>query len=755
MTLPVATYRLQLREGVDFDAAIGFLPHLKDLGISHLYLSPIFTATTGSTHGYDVTDPTRIDPALGGDAGFERLADAAASAGIGLILDLVPNHTAFSVENPWLADVLRHGQGSRFAGHFDIDWDAGPLVLPWLAHPFEALLEQGEVVQRDGCLVIGGLSVPLRPGADHGDLADLHEAQHWRLVHWGRERDGVTHRRFFNVTGLIGMRVEDAAVFDDMHALVFDLLKRGRVQGLRIDHVDGLADPAAYLARLRDRVADVPVWVEKILTGDETLPDWPVQGTTGYEATTMIARLLGNRAGAETLRAAWVAQTGGPERFHDSLLQAKGEVIRRDLAAELRQLMELARQAAEPIPEIDPGDEALREAFMALLTAFPRYRSYFSGTDTPHPDLALMARVAGEAAATLRAPEVVDLLARMITRPQNGLEASVQTRFQQVTGALLAKAHEDTAGFRWTPYLAACEVGADPDHPTDTTGAFERWAAQQPSGGLILTSSHDSKRSEDARMRLVAQSHLPDGALALIDQAATLPEASAVPPNVLWYVVQAVLAIWDVDDPDLDSRLCAHMTKALREADEITSWTHPDEAAEAAVHGLVTALTALWRATPPAPLDRIVTQGRDLSLAQLALKCMLPGVPDIYRGCEGAFLALTDPDNRRPVDLAGLRRVLQAQGLSGRKARLLRALLRLRRDHPGLFAPDAAFRLSGDGIAGLDLSREGPEGKIRVCISLKGQDSGVGTVWPDAGCTGPSPVSVSFLPAAGLKDRTG
>lgn len=721
MNLPSATYRLQLRNGVDFDAAASFLPHIRDLGASHLYLSPIFIAAPGSTHGYDVTDPTRIDESLGGRAGFDRLACAAQETGIGLILDLVPNHTAFDLTNPWLVDVLRFGRDSRFSRHFDIDWDEGPLVLPWLDQPFEAAVADGNARRNGDILHIGGLDAPLRPDAQADSITALHEAQQWRLTHWTRERDSLTHRRFFNVTGLIGMRVEDPEVFHDMHALVFDMVRAGQVQGLRIDHVDGLADPGAYLRALRQAVPDTPIWVEKILTGDETLCDWPVQGTTGYEAATMIARVLANADGAEKLRLAWHSQTDGKDRFHDALVLAKGDVIRRDLASELRRLITLARRAFDPLRTIDPGDESLREAFIALLIAFPRYRSYFSATETLAGDLDLMSRVADEAAAAMRSREVLDASVAMITTPDNAAQTALQVRFQQVTGALLAKSHEDTAGFRWTPLLYACEVGADPDHPAATAAEAQAWAAAQPGTGLILTSSHDTKRSEDARMRLVAWTHLPDDALALIDVARALPEAAKVPGNVLWYVVQAVLAIWDETDPDLDQRLADHMTKALREADQITSWTHPDDAAESQVQTMLAALIAAWKAEPPGALARLTKLGARLSMAQLGLKLMLPGIPDIYRGCETVHFALTDPDNRHPVDLAHLRGVHEVDGLGGDKARLTRRMLALRADHPDLFA-GGAVTIQRHGNGALQIARSDDQNHIVMTINAPGDD---------------------------------
>ncbi|WP_099911229.1 malto-oligosyltrehalose synthase [Puniceibacterium antarcticum] len=744
MILPTATYRLQLREGVDFDAAIAYLGHLVEMGISHLYLSPIFTAAPGSTHGYDVTDPSEIDPALGGREGFKRLSDAAQAAKIGLILDIVPNHTAFSLDNPWLVDVLRHGQDSRYAPHFDIDWEAGPLVLPWLEEPFEALADQGKVIRSGETLRLGELAIPLRPGVEMEDPQELHEAQVWRAVHWARERDGVTHRRFFNVTGLIGMRVEEQRVFDDMHALLLELLAEGRVQGIRIDHIDGLADPAGYLVRLRAAVGETPFWVEKILTGDERLPDWPVEGTTGYEAAAIIARVLADREGAERLHAAWVDQTGGAATFHEAMETAKGDVIRRDLAAELYQLIGLARVAFAPRADVDPGDEALREAVFALLRAFPRYRTYVAGGTASPEDRALMGQVAQEAGATLRSGEVVDFIAEMITDPQNADETALSIRFEQVTGALLAKSHEDTAGFRWTPYLAACEVGADPDRPAANAADLDDWAQVQPGTGMILTSSHDTKRSEDARMRLVAWTHSPDDALSLIAHARSLPQAEEVPANVLWYLVQSSLAIWDRDDAELDERLADHLTKALREGDEITNWTHPDAAAERAVQVCLNALINNWRHETPAALSRIVERGEQLSLCQLALKMMLPGSPDIYRGCEATHFALTDPDNRRPVDLEALHAAHAAPGLAGQKARLLKLLLTLRRDHAELFA-NGAFRAE-QGAEGLVVRRSGPLAEVVLCLA-PGGSAVKGTHWPQQDEAAQSPLSLSVLPA--------
>ncbi|WP_394152203.1 malto-oligosyltrehalose synthase [Loktanella salsilacus] len=702
-----ATYRLQLRNGVNFAEAERYLPHLTANGISHLYLSPIFAAQTGSTHGYDVIDPNLIEPALGGEKGFARLATAAQAAGIGIIIDIVPNHTAFSLENPWLRDVLRHGAESRFAPHFDIDWSER-LLLPFLTDSFEALLEAGKVSldnEADGpVLRVGDLAVPLNPASlsDHADLAKLHDAQAWRLTPWQRERDSITHRRFFNVTGLIGMRVENDAVFDDMHRKTFDLIAAGQVQGLRLDHIDGLADPCAYLNKLKDHAPQTPIWVEKILTGDEDLPDWGLAGTTGYEAARQIARLLTDGAGHARLLAAWQDQTGRKGRFHDALMTAKHEVLRQDLAAELQQMIALAHAAAQAAGD-EQGQEALREAVIALLVAFPRYRTYLASRKSRPEDRLLMQQVADTAARDLRTDHVVRLLTDCIVDPQTPQAQRLQVRFQQVTGALLAKSHEDTAGFRWNAYIAANEVGADPDDVTITDDALNGWLARRLPTALTLTSSHDTKRSEDSRMRLVACSHLPEDLLDLVAQSALLPGADLVRPNTRWYLVQSALAIWGASD-DIDTRLCDHMTKAMREAKRMTNWTYPDTDAEARVLNLIPHLTAQWQQRQPEALHRLIVLGERLSLIQTALKLSMTGVPDIYRSCLGAHFALTDPDNRRAVDLEHLMQLPDVIGFAGEKARLSRRLLLLRHKHPAFF-DRATCRITKDASGMITLLR--------------------------------------------------
>ncbi len=778
-SFPRATYRLQLREGVDFDRARRLVPYLAGLGISHLYLSPIFTAASGSTHGYDVTNAAEIDPTLGGRAGFDALAEAAKAAGLGIILDIVPNHTAFHLENPWLRDVLRHGQDSRYARHFDIDWAKGRLVLPFLGEPFEDMLEAGAFRLEQGedgpQLATEHFAIPMTQGtlpseemrSDPQAIRDAHAAQPWRLTHWEYERDGVTHRRFFNVTGLIGMRVEDEAVFDDMHALLFELLERDQVQGIRLDHIDGLADPAAYLRRLRAKVGDTPIWIEKILTGDETVPaSWPIEGTTGYEAARAISRILTDAEGLARLDESWRRETGREGSFHDALLKAKNEVIRQELAAEMHQLIDMARTAVGPEDALEIGDEALREAVIALLVAFPRYRTYFAEGEAPSEDeRALMERVAAEAGENLRSDATVSRLTGFLVDPETPEERALQVRFQQVTGALLAKAHEDTAGFRWNRYIAANEVGADPDEPTISAEELSGWLQRRAPSEMTLTSTHDTKRSEDARMRLVAVSHLPEAFLALWEHSETVDGAKEIDPNLRWYILQTLLAMWEAGRGDIAERLGQHVDKAMREAKEVTTWTHPDTEAEAAAQRFAKALAESWGGELPAGAGQLMTRGEALSLAQTVLKLMMPGIPDIYQGTEVGAFQLTDPDNRMAVDfraIAGLAMrgapdcfaqdvpldeipgpvatdgpaAEPAPGLdsfAGRKARLICAGLALRRLRPEFFAT-AEVRLDAPTADRLVLTREGPEGRLEVSIDRQGHavgtEPGPQRIWP-------------------------
>lgn len=669
MKIPTATYRLQLREGMDFEGAEQLVPYLRDLGVSHLYLSPVFTAAPGSTHGYDVTDPNEIDPALGGRGGLQSLSDALHDAGLGLVLDIVPNHMAFTVDNPWLADVLRHGRESRYAQHFDIDWSAGRLRLPWLGAPFSDLVASRKIAFENGEMIAPGLRVPLAMPAK-ADIFATHDAQPWRLTHWRTEAAAITHRRFFTVTGLIGVRVEDASVFEDMHRLTFDLIETGVADALRVDHVDGLSDPGEYLDRLRGRLPDTPIWVEKILTGDERLPDWPVEGTTGYVAARAIARVLTDPAGAERLAEGWPA-------FGDIRDDAKTQIITTELQAELERLTDLTSAAAT---HLEWGRAAWRQAILGYVRAFPRYRTYTTRDTVPSDDAALIRDTVARAAQHRPAAPALEDLARLLLDRTN---AELRLRLQQLTGAAIAKAQEDTAFYRWIPMLSANEVGAEPDAPAmdvaDFHAAMERRQADMPHG-LTLTSSHDTKRSEDARMRIAALSHDPDMAKALMTRVPNIAEPWG------WYLAQSAFAA--APDGALRDRLPAHLEKAMREAKRDTFWTDPVNDFERPI--LEAARTVADAFGKDDAFAELASLAENLALAQCALKLFMPGVPDIYQGTEIGSFRLTDPDNRAAIKWSKLTQLASGEEagtpFDRRKFDLTRMLLRLRREAPDAFA---------------------------------------------------------------------
>lgn len=701
--IPTATYRIQLRGSVDFAEVERHLDYYRELGISHLYLSPIFTASSGSTHGYDVIDPTEIEPALGGAEGFRRLAQAAHAKGLGIILDIVPNHTGFTLENPWLRDVLVHGRASRYADYFDIDWSAGPLVLPFLPEPFGTMLQDERFSVEDGHWCFEGMKIPLAAGeaapasATREALEALHARQHWRLRHWEIERDGISHRRFFNITSLIGMRVEDPEVFADTHSLIIDLVQGGLVDGLRVDHIDGLADPKGYLDRLAAALPDTPVWIEKILVGDETIPeDWKTAGTTGYESARLIARLLTDEKGIEALDQNWRDYAGVDESFELALATAKSEILQNELAAELHQLVALGGQALSTRIDVEAGPEGLREAVSALLSGMTRYRTYLDASGARAEDRALISAIADRARGRLRSPRILDALVSCLLEPQDGAATRFGLRMQQVSGALLAKAQEDTAGFRWTRFIAANEVGAEPAEPLVSQEEATAFVAGRRHTEMNLTSSHDTKRSEDSRMRLAAISHHPEAFARLVSGF----DDSPVSPKWRWYIAQSALAIWGEEKETLKSRLHEHLLKAMREAKEQTFWTKPDEGFETAATQFAAQLCDTWAATQPSELAQLTQTGEMLSLTQLALKCLMPGFPDIYRGGEGPFYALTDPDNRLPIDWPALSHLSEQTGFAGDKNRLTRTLLALRKAEQIFFdQADARIEKAPDRIA--------------------------------------------------------
>jgi (1->4)-alpha-D-glucan 1-alpha-D-glucosylmutase len=629
MIRPRATYRLQFRGGMDFDRAAALVPYLAALGVSHLYASPIFQATPGSTHGYDVADFNAIEPEIGGEAGFERLNRALAEHGLGLILDFVPNHMGASPHNPWWRSVLEWGRDSRYADHFDIDWLAPKLIVPALGKPYGQALADGELGLAFGP-ADGGLSftyyelrLPLTPPsyarilvqledepfpdlarrlavstpetadelklelaelatvshmtqalekaladilADREALHGLHEAQAWQLAYWRAARETLTYRRFFEIADLVGVRVERPAVFEDAHRLVLRLVADGRVHGLRLDHIDGLADPKGYLERLQAAIGasvegadsrpdsslsgltrqsrvEAPrldarvkpehderetsqsdpfyVLVEKILGHGEPLrPSWPVAGTTGYEFIAALAGLFTDPAGEGPATEAYEAFLGGPVDYRRLVAETKRRILARNLAAELDVLKDQAHQLAQLDPMTrDFGADTLRRAILELATALTVYRTYVNVDGADDTDRAVIDRAVEAAKATreVEDEEAIEFIRRLLlldfADPEH-LPAALDftTRFQQTTGPVMAKALEDTVFYRFNRLAALNEVGGEPDvfgaPVADFHAAMAERLAQQPFG-LGASATHDTKRGEDARARLYCLSETP------------------------------------------------------------------------------------------------------------------------------------------------------------------------------------------------------------------------------------------------------
>lgn len=740
--VPTATYRVQLQPGFPFAAAEEIVPYAASLGVSHLHLSPVLEAVPGSPHGYDVTDHGRVRAELGGEEGLRRLAGTARAHGLGLVADIVPHHMAVPARtdlNAPLWEVLREGPASPFARWFDIDWEAGggQVLLPVLAGPLAEELPSLSVSNRALCY--GEHRFPLRAGTAGLPLPALLREQHYRLAWWRLARTELNYRRFFAISELIGLRVEDPEVFEATHATVLRLLADGVLAGLRVDHPDGLADPGGYLARLRERAGgEAWIVVEKILGAGEQLPaPWPVAGTTGYDALRHLDGVFPDPRGCEELTESYRAFTGAPPDLGGdwgaTLRRAAYKTLSHELAAEFGRLARAAERVCRTDPELrlrDHAPWALRTALTELLVRLPVYRPYVSETGPTSPvDEALLVTAAdsaraafaveAEAAAVRTARDLV--LGRF---GEGGDLTDVRVRFAQVAAALRAKAVEDTACYRYTPLLATAEVGGDPGRPALPPEAFHAYCARiqrdWPLTGTVL-STHDTKRSGDVRAALAALTEHPRGwaelVLRLTEETARAG-VRAPDPHLAWTAWQTAFAL---GVPDRE-RMLAAMLKSVREAGLHTSWTEPDAAYEAAVERFVLAGPC---GPPPCALTEfaheLAPQVRANTLGAALLHLTMPGVPDVYRGSEREYLALVDPDNRRlprlPVaQLASLDAQSRspAQGQAGgpggslpagydlttEKLRVTAAALRLRRAHPEWFGTRAGYRpLTAEGPA--------------------------------------------------------
>jgi (1->4)-alpha-D-glucan 1-alpha-D-glucosylmutase len=714
MQVPSGTYRFQLTPSNGFDALARRAAYLDRLGVSHAYLSPILQAAPGSEHGYDVVDHGRIDEALGGEEGFRRAAAALDRFGIGVVVDVVPNHMAIPVPehlNRVLWSVLREGPESRYADWLDVDWTLEkPMLLPILGQRIDECLDAGEITVDegggpDGDAVVGYYDhmLPVRNGTERLDLEELLAAQHFRLAFWRLADEELNYRRFFDVDTLVAVRVEDPEVFNESHSLLVRLVRDGLVDGLRIDHPDGLADPSGYLRRLAEATHDAWVVVEKILEPGELLPaDWPCAGTTGYDALLAVCGLFVDPAGEAVLTETFADYTGVADDWATVAEASRRSVLTGLLVAEVDRLAFVANEICQAELRLrDHSRRGLTEAVVELLVAVPVYRAYVTPGQVPDDRaVAVLDEAAAAAVRRLptREPEILLLRDLALGRHGRGFRKDeFCVRFQQTTGPAIAKGVEDTANYRWFPLSALNEVGGRPDGFGMEPTQFHLWAAdrlQSWPDTLNAMSTHDTKRSEDVRARLAAISEIPAEWASTVRTwqqtvGSLVTDDGTADSAMEWLLWQTVVGAWPIDA----ERLGGYLLKAAREAKLRTSWTNPQPGYEASVAGYVQ--TVLSDTSVVGGIGRFVERLHPAFVAnvlgQRAIQLLTPGLPDIYQGCETVDLSLVDPDNRRPLDYAALDAALE-RALDGvpdphadigtAKLRLTSLGLRLRRSEP-------------------------------------------------------------------------
>lgn len=683
----LSTYRLQMRgDAFTFADAEQLLDYFAALGVSHLYLSPILTAAQGSTHGYDVTDPTAVSAELGGPEGFARLSRAARAKGLGLIVDIVPNHVGVETarENPWWWDVLTHGRDSKYASYFDIDWDLddGRVVLPVLGSDDDVddLVVDGDVLR------LGDLVYPIAPGTGDGTGPQVHDRQHYHLVGWRSGSCG--YRRFFSITSLAGLRQEDRAVFDATHAEVQRWFDEQLVDGVRIDHPDGLSNPAGYLTWLRELTGpDAWIVIEKILAADEPLePTLPVAGTTGYDAMREIGGVFIDASGEQDLTNLFDS-TGVPYSAMPDLARTlKAQAVTETLGSEL------ARLRRTVVAATGTDHDELPAAIAALLSRIEVYRSDYRSLSGVLPSAL--------AETSSAAPELATPLALIASALAVSAEAEV--RLQQLCGAATAKSMEDCLFYRDARLVSLNEVGAEPHRFGVSIAEFHQRAAVRarlwPTAMVSLT-THDTKRGEDVRARIGLLSQVPSLWAELIGKwTLAAPPPDAATGLFLW---QNVFGVWPVDGQitdELRRRVHAYAEKAIREAAVHTTWNDPAGAFETAVHDwLDTIFDGPVAAEMTSLVARLDLHARSDALGQKLLSLTVPGIPDIYQGTELREDSLVDPDNRRPVDYPARREALKT--LRHPKLRVVAAGLAVRRDRPAAFSDGGYTPVLANGPA--------------------------------------------------------
>jgi (1->4)-alpha-D-glucan 1-alpha-D-glucosylmutase len=758
-----------LHAGFGFADVAAIAGYLADLGASHVYLSPVLQAARGSTHGYDVVDPSAVNEELGGEKGHLNLQRALGEAGLGQILDIVPNHMAVATrDNRWWWDVLENGPSSVYAGYFDVDWGApdardkdsgshgGAVLLPFLADHYGRELEAGkfklEHARGTFTLRYYTQQVPIAPSSldqlvsraarrlprvvapavraelesigaalgrlppswatDRASVRERHRdkevlrarlevlcsgypevdaalnsetevtgsnpdtmdallrRQNYRLASWRTASEEGQYRRFFDINELVGIRVEEEAVFADSHRLILRWLSEGVIDGLRIDHIDGLRNPLAYLRRLEEAGSGVWALVEKVLERGEELPaDWPVAGTTGYDWLNVAGGLFVKKEGAVSLQAAFGSFTSSEQSWEDVVHDCKLEVLGGSLATDLTRAVELmARVCERHRRHSDHTRRELRECLAEVIAAYKVYRTYVvPGSRPSSHDVAVVRRAVLDAG--LRRPELdgelLGFLRKVLLLEVPGpAEFEMAVRFQQLTGPVMAKALEDTAFYRYVPLTSLNEVGGDPGTPGTSAEDFHEWCAHAQARhpyGLLAASTHDTKRSEDVRSRISVLSEIPDQwasnaerwhAFNARHRVADLPD-----PATEWMFYQTLVGAW----PITPERALVFLEKAAREAKLYTSWDQPSPIYEGAVKHFARSVlrSRNFVAQLKEFVDIVRRPGQSNSLALKLLTLTAPGVPDLYQGSELWDLSLVDPDNRRPVDYGKRRQLLK------------------------------------------------------------------------------------------------
>jgi malto-oligosyltrehalose synthase len=793
-TVPTSTYRVQLSDRFTFDELAAQVPYIARLGISHVYLSPIYTARPGSPHGYDIVDYGCINRELGGQAAWRRLTDTLRAHQMGVVIDVVPNHMAADPErNALWRQVLRDGPSSSAARFFDIDWRPlsglvrDRVLLPILEEPYGQALMKGVVQVEAGAhghhIRCGSLNLPLAPSTLNAVIAgqpvqdavehinrnphllhQLLEQQHYRLAYWRPANDEINYRRFFGINELVAIHAEDPEVFMRTHELVRKLAAEDIVQGVRVDHVDGLLDPLGYLRQLRSELeaaSPTPPWlvVEKVLDPSERLgKDWPVDGTTGYDALDALNRLFVSGRGVRILRRFFQRLVDESISFREEAHRCKRLMMRAALLSGVTMLAhELKRVADSSWTTRDISLHSLHEALVEFIAAMPVYRTYLGMGQDRETERHIVAE--SLELAERRNPAMDSsafgflkslLLGELVDDPALAARRSLLVkRLQQYTSGVHAKGVEDTAFYRDNTLLALNEVGGNPGDPSLNIREFHQFNEQRAKNwpnSMTATSTHDTKVSEDTRIRIATISVFAHEWVIAAQRWVTLNtpyrqqtagRGSCPELRDEYRFYQALVGVWNEDDvdaegrvsQDLVDRLVEHMRKSVREAQLCSSWIRPDTNYEDGLTRFIRRVLledecSEFRQSIAAFVQLIEPVSNYHSISQLVLKCFVPGVPDFYQGCEDWRFTLTDPDNRRPMDFTRASERLTRTFNSSRGARDLKlqvttTLLHFRADHDRLLR-EASYRplrvRGARATSVVAFERRGPSSRVLVVV---------------------------------------